>query len=282
MGTSRLDIITKSTTQYPTYSTAVRDGMALELPAFVNYVLWTGDHKLNTLLTSPMAFATSALAPVYGVTATGTTPQMVTPPASQGRAGILTQAGFLAVQAHPDQTSPVLRGKFVRTKLMCQPPPPPPMDVNITLPAVTAGGTARDRLAGHLTAGTSCMGCHQLMDPIGLAFENFDAVGQYRTTEAGKNIDASGMILGATDPALGGAFTGVKELATKLAGSSQVRDCMASQWFTFAAGRGQGDADACSLGTLQETFAASGGDLVEMVVGMTQTDAFMYRAPITQ
>ena len=66
---------------------------------------------------------------------------MVTLPAAQGRSGILTQAGFLSVQAHPDQTSPVLRGKFVRAKLLCQPPPPPPDDVNISLPDV---GSAQD------------------------------------------------------------------------------------------------------------------------------------------
>ena len=68
---------------------------------------------------------------------------MVTLPAAQDRAGILTQASFLAVQAHPDQTSPVLRGKFVRTKLMCQPPPPPPMDVDITPPRRELGERRR-------------------------------------------------------------------------------------------------------------------------------------------
>jgi hypothetical protein len=206
---------------------------------------------------------------------------MVTPPASQGRSGILTQAGFLAVQAHPDQTSPVLRGKFVRSKLLCQPPPPPPPDVNITPPDINAGGTARERFSAHLTAGSSCNGCHAMMDPIGLAFENFDALGQYRTTDAGETIDASGMILAANDASLAGGFNGVRELATKLAASDQVRDCVATQWFRFAGGRSEGDADACSLGTLQEAFAASGGDLTELVVATTQTDAFWYRAPTT-
>ncbi len=285
MGTSRLDIIAKNTTLFPNYSTATRDAMMRELPAFVEYVLWTGDHKFNTLLTSPVAFVSGPLAAVYGVTAPatgGTAPQMVTPPASQGRAGILTQAGFLSVQAHPDQTSPVLRGKFIRTRLMCQPPPPPPVDADITPPDINEGGTARERFSAHLTAASSCAGCHALMDPIGLAFENFDAVGQYRASEAGKTIDASGAINGTTDPALTGAFTGVRELAGKLAVSDLVQDCVATQWFRFATGRGDGAADACSVATLADTFAASGGDLIQLVVGMTQTDAFWYRAPVTQ
>jgi len=283
IGTNRLDTLSKSTTLFPSYSASVRDAMARELPAFVDHVLWSGDHKLETLLTSPLAFVSGPLAQTYGVTAPAnstTTAQMVTTPAAQGRSGILTQAGFLAVQAHPDQTSPVLRGKFVRTNLMCQPPPPPPVDADITPPAATDGATARERFSGHLTAGTSCNNCHQLMDPIGFAFENFDAVGQYRTSEGGKTIDVSGAINAPMDSTLAGTFTGVRELATKLAASDQVRDCVATQWFRFSSGRFEEAADGCSLSTLQDAFGASGGDLVEMVVAMTQADSFWYRAPI--
>ena len=285
VGTSRLNIITKSTTLFPSYSSDVREAMTQELPAFVAYVLWSGDRTLNTLLTSPLAFITAPLAPIYGVTMPRQddgTPQMVMTKPEQNRAGILTQAAVMAVQAHPDQTSPVLRGKFVRTNLLCQPPPPPPPDVNTTPPDVSAGGTARERFGAHLMAGSTCMGCHQLMDPIGFAFENYDAIGQYRTKDGTEDIDASGAILGSADPALMGDFDGVKQLAGMLANSEQVRDCVATQWFRYAAGRSEGDDDACSLSTLQGTFASSGGDLVELVVAMTQTDAFWYRAPITQ
>jgi hypothetical protein len=273
--------MTKSATLFPSYSDAVRDAMKAETPAFVSYVLWSGDRKLSTLLTSPAAFVSSALAPIYGVTvpAGATTPQMMTLPAAQGRAGILTQASFLAVQAHPDQTSPVLRGKFVRMKLMCQTVPPPPMDVDITPPAIASAATARDRFSAHEMAGTSCKGCHQLMDPIGFAFEGFDAVGQYRTTENGATIDLSGNIVASTNGTLDGTFNGVRELATKLADSDQVRDCVATQWFRYSAGRTEEVPDGCSLTTMQDAFGASGGDLGELVVAMTQTDAFWYRAP---
>jgi Protein of unknown function (DUF1592)/Protein of unknown function (DUF1588)/Protein of unknown function (DUF1587)/Protein of unknown function (DUF1585)/Protein of unknown function (DUF1595) len=284
LGVNRLETISKSSALFPAYSEPLRDAMARELPAFVEYVLWSGDRKFNTLLTAPMAFVSGPLAQLYGVPAQGAdgaTPRMVMLPANQGRAGILTQAGFAAVQAHPDQTSPVLRGKFIRTKLLCQPPPPPPPDVDITVPDIAEGGTARERFSAHLTAGTSCMGCHQLMDPIGLAFENFDALGQYRESEAGKRIDVSGAINGTSDPSLSGAFSGVAELAKKLANSDQVRDCVATQWFRFASGRGEEGADACSIATLQDAFSASGGDLVELLLGLTQTDAFTYRAQVT-
>lgn len=283
MSTSRLDIITKDHTLFPKYSADVQTAMASELPAFVQYVLWGGgDRTLKTLLTSQVAFVNPALAPVYGVPApTGTALTMVTLPAAQGRAGILTQAGFLAVQAHPDQTSPVLRGKFVRAKLMCDPPPAPPPNANITPPDVNSAGTARERFSAHLTAGSDCNGCHQMMDPIGLTFENFDAIGSYRDKDNGKTIDTSGMIVGASEPALMGSFTGVRQLADKLAASRQVSDCVATQWFRFASGRSEDTPDGCSLTTLHDAFAKSGNDLVELIIGTTQTDAFWYRAPNT-
>jgi hypothetical protein len=283
-GTRRLDITTKSASTFPAFSSELRGKMAAELPAFVEHVLWSGDHSLKSLLTEPVAFVDTALAQVYGVSAptgAGAGLQLVQLPPAQGRSGFLTQAGFLSVQSHPDQTSPVLRGKFVRAMLLCQPPPAPPDDVDISLPSIDEGATARARMAGHLAAGTSCNGCHALMDPIGLAFENFDAMGQYRETEAGMPIDASGELTGATDDTLSGAFQGVRELGVKLANSQQVRACMATQWFRFAAGRSEEDGDTCSLGTLRTALDGSQGDVLELLVATTQTDAFWFRSPRT-
>jgi hypothetical protein len=283
-GTTRLDIVSKHTGMFPTFTPELKAGMQAELPAFIEHVMWTGDHLLSTLFTSQSTFVTRELASLYGVTppaGSDLAPVLVALPADQGRAGILTQPGFLSVQGHPDQTSPVLRGKFVRSMLLCDPPDPPPDDVNITVPNIDQGGTARERFSAHLTAGASCNGCHTGMDPIGLAFENFDAIGQYRTMENGEPIDASGEIFDANDPLLAGPFDGVLEMAQKLAGSVQVRDCMATQWFRFTVGRTEVQPDSCSLATLQVAFGASGGDLAELVVGVTQTDAFLYRAPVT-
>jgi hypothetical protein len=282
-GVTRLSITTKNTDLFPSYSDDMRDAMARELPAFMNYVLFQGDHTLRQLLTKPVAFVSGPLGSVYGLAnaPTGTTPQMVDLPPEQGRSGLLTQAGFLSVQAHPDQTSPVLRGKFVRAMLLCDPVPPPPPNVNVSLPTIDQGATARERFSAHASSGT-CAGCHTLMDPIGFAFENFDAMGQYRTTDNGQTIDATGQINSPKDPGLAGNFVGVAELADKLANSSEVTDCMATQWFRYASGRLEAADDTCSLGTMQSIFSSSGGDLIEMVVGLTQTDDFWNRAPVTQ
>lgn len=280
IGTSRLAITTKSSTLFPDYTAAVRDAMVQELPAFIGYVLWSSDHKFSSLLTSRVGFVNDALAPIYGLTATGPALSMVELPASQPRAGILTQVGLLSALAHPDQTSPVLRGKFIRSRLLCQAPPPPPPTADITPPAPTDGATARQRFSAHMTSGSTCSGCHELMDPIGFAFENFDAIGRFRVEESNQAIDASGEVVGATDASLGGKFTGVRELAEKLATSSQAQNCLATQWFRFASGRSEDVPDSCSLATLQEAFSRSGGDLVELVVSMTQADSFLFRSPI--
>jgi hypothetical protein len=282
-GVTRLSITTKNTTLFPNYSDDLRDAMARELPAFMQYVLYQGDHTLRTLLTSQVAFVSGPLGSLYGLSnaPTGTTPTMVTLPDGQGRSGLLTQAGFLSVQGHPDQTSPVLRGKFVRAMLLCDPVSPPPPTVNTSLPTAAEGATARERFSAHASDG-SCKGCHSLMDPIGFAFENFDAMGQYRTTDGGETIDATGVINDPIDANLGGNFVGVRGLAEKLVNSSQVSDCMATQWFRYSSGRLEAEPDSCSLAQLRDEFSSSGGDLVELVVGMTQTDDFWYRAPVTQ
>jgi len=283
--TRRLSITTKNMTTFPAFSTALRDAMAKELPAFVNDVLWGGDGRLSTLLTAPVAFVSGPLAQLYGVSqvppSTDGKPVKVDLPANQQRAGILTQAGFLSVQGHPDQTSPVLRGKFVRSMLLCKPPPPPPNDVDISLPSIDEGATARIRFGAHESAGRSCATCHKLMDPIGLTFEHFDAIGQYREQDNGQPIDVSGEILEAKDDTLSGAFNGPAELAAKLANSEQVRACVATQWFRFASGRSEAEADGCSLATMQRAFTAADGNIVDLIVATTQTDAFGYRPLVT-
>lgn len=280
LGTSRLDVTSKNQSLFPAFTGAVKAAMAAELPAFVGYVLFEGDHKLSTLLTSSVAFVNEASAPLYGVAATGSEMQMVPVPEDQGRAGVLTQAGFLAVQAHPDQTSPVLRGKTIRMRFLCEPLAPPPPDADITPPELDEGATARERFAAHAVSGSACNTCHQYMDPIGFAFENFDAIGQYRTTEGGRDIDATGEVVGSEE--LAGAFVGVRPLAEKLAQSSAVQNCVATEWFRYASGRTENEGDTCSLSTLAEQFAASDGDLMELIVATTQTDAFWFRGPAVE
>jgi hypothetical protein len=213
------------------------------------------------------------LAAFYGVEASDT----VTALPTEQRSGILTLPAFLASQAHPDQTSPVLRGKFVRTQLLCDPPDPPPPTANTEAPKPAANETARARFSSH-SSDAMCTGCHLLMDPIGFTFETYDSIGAYRTTDNGLELDLSGQLY-ATD--VDGAFNGVHELATKLAESTQVKDCVAANWYRFAVGRNDEVGDACSIQPLQEAFVAADGNLMDLLVAMTQTESFLYRRALT-
>jgi hypothetical protein len=190
------------------------------------------------------------------------------------RAGILTQAAFLTKHAHPDQTSPVHRGIFVRENILCQPLMPPPPNVNTTPPAVTDATTTRARFAAH-EADPLCASCHLLIDPIGLVFENYDAIGAYRTQDGLGAVDASGEIKGATG-ALAGPFVGAIELGRKLAASPEAAGCMANQWFRFALGRMESNDDACSMQTIRAGFAASGGNVRELLTKLVQSDVFRH------
>src|SRR5581483_3074742 len=114
-------------------------------------------------------------------------------PADSPRAGMLTQISFLAGHSHPGRSSPTLRGKALREILLCQPVPRPPANVDFSIVENPNSNyhTARDRLEAH-RKNPVCAGCHKIMDPMGLALENFDGAGEYRDTERGAKIDASG------------------------------------------------------------------------------------------
>src|SRR6185436_7298218 len=122
---------------------------------------------------------------------------------------VLTQASFLAAKAGPDQSSPIHRGVFVRQQLFCQPLPPPPPEANAMPPQLDPKMTTKERFAAH-RADPACATCHNLIDSLGFGFENYDAMGVWRTSENGKPVDAAGELVG-TD--VDGPFTGAVELS---------------------------------------------------------------------
>jgi hypothetical protein len=112
------------------------------------------------------------------------------------------------------------------------------------------------------------------MDPLGFPFEHYDAVGVWRDDEAGRPVDASGFLM-ETD--VDGEVVGAVELAHRLAGSEQVDDCMVRQWFRYAYGRTESiSRDTCSLDQLEQAFDGANYDIRELIVALTQTDAFLY------
>jgi hypothetical protein len=267
---TRLETTSKDVAAFPLWSEAMKTALQAEATAVVEEVVFGADATLDRLLTAPLGLPTGPLAQLYGVPESATVVEL--DPAE--RSGVLSLPGFLAVQAHPDQTSPVLRGKFVRTKLLCDVVTPPPDNVDTSTPNLSEGGTARQRFTAHQTD-PSCANCHKAMDPLGYPLESYDALGQFRTMDAGQVLDLSGEFLFTKD--IDGAFVGTPAMTDILASSDQVEDCVTKQWFKFAVGRGVEAGDACSLTPLQDAFNVSGANLLDLVVQTTQTEAFLYR-----
>ena len=276
LGLDELATATKSAKVFPTWNDSIRAAMRAETDMFLDNAIWQGGGSLRTLLAAPCSFMNPELARFYGVRPpSGNSFQRVDLDPAE-RLGILTQASLLAINAHSDQSSPVTRGKFIREQFFCTTPPPPPPNVMAVAPDLDPNLTTRERFAAHARQ-ASCAGCHKLMDPIGLGFENYDGVGNYRKIESGKLIDVSGAIV---DSDVNGSFEGVPELVERLLESQQVRDCVVTQWFRFGYGRSETAQDACSLRGLEEQFDAPSATIQSLLLSLTQTDTFLYRPAV--
>ncbi len=273
LGLSALDRLAKDARVYPEFDEELRAGMRAETAAFVEAAYFGPERTLAQLLTAERSFVTPALARLYGVPPpSGSGPQPAALPRDQ-RAGLLTQAGFLAVHALPDQSSPVHRGKLVREQILCQPMPPQPPGLMVTPPEVDPRRPTRERFAQH-ASDPQCAGCHELMDPIGFGFERYDGLGRFRASDGGAAVDDRGEVTAADGS--GFTFQGARQLGEKLAASPVVEQCLATQWYRFAFGRLEGPGDQCSLRELQAAFAGA-RDLGELLVAVTRTEAFRHR-----
>ncbi len=273
LGLTDIERVAKDPALFPGFD-AVRSTMREETAQFVISVVFDGG-TLGDLLTSPTTFVDDALAAFYGLPAPGSPDALVRVELDPARhAGILTKGSFLAMGGNQASSSPVRRGVTVLRQIACGEPPPPPPDVDGSIPAPTPDTTTRDRFEAHVSD-PACSGCHILFDPIGFAFEHFDAAGRWRDLDNGLPIDASGELVG-TD--VDGAFDGAADIAAMLADSERVHACYADRMFAFAAGRRvDDDADACTVDRLRADFISTDGELAELLVAWTRSDAFRYR-----
>jgi hypothetical protein len=218
-GLTRYDQIDKNRTAFPDYTEALNAEFQQADQLFFDRIFSTGQ-GLRAILTSPLAFVTGATAGFYGVSASGSTLTEVQ--LGPDRPGYLTRLGFLALNANLSQPDPIHRGVDVINRLMCADLQPPAGTIP-ELPEVTQGQTNRERVTAHTGDGTCGEGCHStLINPVGFAFENFDAIGRARTTDNGKPIDTTGELETAAGMK---AFTGAPELAAVLAADPSVHGC---------------------------------------------------------
>ena len=229
----------------------------------------------SQIFTRPYSYLNEPLAAFYGIEGVSGKDFRRVPLDTKQRMGLLTQAGVLAGTTHSNVTSPVLRGSFVVQRLMCRTIPLPTGSIleKIKPPEPSSGKTGRQRYAAH-TAEPVCHSCHQFMDPVGFALENYDAIGMFRAQENGEPIDPAGSMPDARGGEL--AFTDAVSMARALAGSRDLSDCFAMNWMSYAYGRSARELDSCTVAMLKQTVAQSEDSIKSLLLSLSQTDAFLY------
>ncbi len=270
-GVGYLDAMPKSKDLYPTWSPELAKELAAEPGLFADAVIRKGDGTLASLLTQSFGMGGPLTAQFYGASGSGPRYELD----KTQRAGLLTLPGLLAAHSSVDQSNPVKRAVWVREVLLCQELAPPPNDAVIELPKVEPNVSTRERFRQHRD-NPICATCHTLLDPLGLGFEHYDAIGQYRADDAGSPVDAMGEIVG--EPAdIAGAFNGAIELSQKLATSADTQHCFGRHWFRYALGREPTAEDDCARSVALDKFETSQGDLRELIVATATSDSFRFR-----
>jgi hypothetical protein len=191
--------------------------------------------------------------------------------ADSERGGILTQASILTITSNPTRTSPVKRGVWVLEQILGAPPPPPPPNVPELEEKGQLKGTLRERMEQH-RKNPSCANCHARMDPIGFAFENFNAIGKFRTTDEGSPIDPSGVLPN------GQKFNGPKKLKQILMGKKELfARTLVEKMVTYGTGRGVEYYDKTAVDQIVMALAKNDFRFSTLVVEITQSDPFRMR-----
>jgi hypothetical protein len=269
---SELDDLAKDTAVYPQASPALFAAMRQEAERLIDETAFVRRGALLDLFDLRTAYVNADLAKLYGLPApAGTGAQPVDLPPATERAGILTTGAFLAVQAKPYSSSPTYRGVWVRERMLCQDVPPPPPMANNVLPNLTeramAGPprTTRQVLEDHRKE-PACATCHSIFDPIGVAFEKFDGVGAYRTTEEKLPIVTSGNLDGKP-------YSNVSELLTLLKADARVTDCLVRHLYHYLTGHERLKGEDDVIKTLAPSFRDK-PDFRDALARMVMSDFF--------
>ncbi len=256
---------------------SLRSAMRREAEMLFGHLLRTNGSVLK-LIDSDSTFLNQELADYYGIPEVhGSEMRLVKLPEASPRGGVLTMGAILAVTSNPTRTSPVKRGLFILENILGTPTPPPPPNI----PALEASGknadgserSLREALALHREK-PICASCHDRMDPLGLAFENFNAMGRWREKELGVELPSpAGKLI------TGEAFADVKELKRVLATAR--RDdfyrCLTEKLLTYALGRGPEPCDITTVDSLVEGLRESGGQFASLITGIVESAPFQRR-----
>ena len=267
-----LDSITPDGRLFPDFDDNLRQAMRRETELLFEEVL-RDDRSVLDLLRTDHTFLNERLAKHYGIpNIYGPRFRRVALGPETPRGGLLRHASVLTVTSYATRTSPVIRGNWILGTLLGMPPPPPPPNVPaLEDNAVSASLPVRERLAQH-RANAACASCHDLMDPVGFALENFDALGRWRTLEEGKPVDASG---GFPD---GAKFTGVAGLEQALLNRPELfASTLTEKLLTFALGRGVESFDAPAVRQVVRDAKADNHRFSAIVLGIVKSTPFTMR-----
>jgi hypothetical protein len=273
MGLAKLDALDKAVEQFPQMTATLGPSMRVELERMFETTVFDESGDFRDLFTTRTTAVNEDLARVYGVAGiTGAEFRPHTFAEGEHRAGILTSAGFLAANAHKTQTSPTHRGRFVRIQLLCQDVPPPPEGVDTSLPAPDPNAppkTLRERLEIHRDQ-AACAGCHNLMDPIGFAFEHFDAIGAYR------DVDEQGLTLDSATDIDGTPVASGDEVGAVMAQMPAASACIAQRFYEHAGAHLVAPGEWDALEQVVDGFVTSEYDFRSLVVAVVVNDGFRY------
>ncbi len=252
---------------YPKFNQTVSDSAREQmLKTAINLLIEErGDYR--DLFTSNKTFINRSLASIYNVpfaSAEEWTEYEFSD--SSGRAGILTQVGFLSLFAHPGTSSPTRRGIKIHEIFMCEPTPDPPADVDFSKVKDSMSGTVRGRLLDHME-NTGCTACHQRSDPPGLALEHFDGLGQLRKYENGTLIDVSADLNGVK-------LVGAKGLGEFLHEDPRIPACLVRNVYAYGVGRETDFWDEDYLADQTDAFAENGYRVPDLMKQIVSTPEF--------
>ncbi|MBM4071925.1 MAG: DUF1592 domain-containing protein [Planctomycetes bacterium] len=256
---------------FPAYTPALREAMRRESELFFDTIV-KEDRSILGFLDADFTFVNETLAKHYGIAGVkGPEFQRVKLDGAQ-RGGVLTQASILTLTSNPTRTSPVKRGKWILENLLGTPPPPPPPDAG-ELPEdkKQLTGSLRQRMEQHRSKAI-CASCHQRMDPLGFALENYDGIGAWRTKDGKFDIDPAGSL-----PS-GQAFNGPRELRIVLKGKAdEFRRCFTEKLLTYALGRGLEAYDKCTVDELCQVLVRNNDRLSTLIQGIVKSEPFQLR-----
>jgi hypothetical protein len=240
---------------------------------FLRKTLFDNNGTFAELLLADYTYANGPLAAFYGVAGPAdedTWERVQLDP--HRRVGLLTQASLLATMAKQDRTDPVRRGKFVYSQILCQSVNPPSPEIVAMFKPLDLSKTAREQFEVH-RENEACRSCHFLLDPLGLPFEHYDAIGRWRDDDRGMPLDVTGEIDG-------NPFNGIPEMAEMLSHMPEVRACYVSRWMRFSQGKLTSDLDRPFQDWLMTGFSRN-TRVVDLLAKIVASDTFRYRTPAT-